>query len=52
MANQQSEPHDDIIKRMKARVALNQKESERLGHCVACDPTRSLQQKNYGKRTS
>jgi len=34
-ANRQSCPHDDVIMRMKARVASKQKESEPLGHCAA-----------------
>jgi len=38
MANQQSVPHDDIIRRMKPSVAWRQKESEPLGHCAACEP--------------
>jgi len=37
---------------MKARAAWEQRESEPLGHCAACDPKRSLQPKNDKKRTS
>jgi len=52
MANQQSAPHNDIIKQMKARAAWKQRECEPLGHCAACDPKRSLQPSNDEKRTS
>jgi len=44
--------HDDIINQMRARAASKQKEHEPLGHCAACDPKRSLRQRNDEKRTS
>jgi len=40
------------IKRMKARAAWRQTESEPLGHCAAGDPKRSLRQGNDEKCTS
>jgi hypothetical protein len=43
MANQQTGPPNNIIKRMKATAAWKQKESEPLGYCAACDPNRSFQ---------
>jgi len=52
MANRRSGPHNDVIKQIKARAAWKQKESEPLGHCVACVPKRSLWPRNYEKDTS
>jgi len=51
-ANQQSGPHNDIIKQMKARVAWKQNESEPLGHCANYDLKRSLRPRNDEKCTS
>jgi len=50
-ANCQSYPHDDIIKRIKARVAWGQKGSEHWHHCIAYDPKRNIRQRKDGKRT-
>jgi hypothetical protein len=36
--NQQCVQSNDVIERMKARVAWRQRESEPWGHCAACDP--------------
>ena len=52
MVNRQSTPHNDVIKRMKARAAWMQRECEPLGQCTACDPKRSLRPRNDAKRTS
>jgi len=38
MANQQSGPPKDDMKRIKAIVAWMQTESEHLEHCPTCDP--------------
>jgi len=51
MANRHSSPHDDVVKRMKAREAWRQKESKCWDHCAACDLKGSFQRRNNGKRT-
>jgi len=52
MANRQSCPPNDVIKRMKASEAWKQNESEPLGLCAACDSKRCLWPKNDEWRTS
>jgi len=52
MANRRSIPHDDVIWRIKTRVAWTERGSESWEHCAACDPKRSLRRRNDGKRTS
>ena len=52
MANLQSGPHNDVIKRMKASADCKQYQSDFFGHCAACDPKRSLQLRNNEKWTS
>jgi len=48
-ANRRSVPHHNVIKRRMARVAAKQKEFEPLGHCVVCDPKRSVWPRNNMK---
>ena len=52
IVNRQSTPHNDVIKRMKARAAWTQGMSEPWGHCTTCNPKRSLRPRNDEKRTS
>jgi len=52
MANWQSVQYNDVIKRIGARAVWRQKNSEPLWHCAACDPIRSLWQRNDEKHTS
>jgi len=51
-ANRQRGLPNDVIEQMKARAAWRQQESEPLGHCVACDPKRTLWQRNNKKLIS
>jgi len=50
-ANQAIDPHDNIIKQMKARAAWKLNKSEPKVHCVACNPKTSLRQSEDKKRT-
>jgi hypothetical protein len=43
--------HNDVINQMKASATWMQTESQPLGHCAACDHTRSLRQRNNKKRS-
>jgi len=52
MANRHSCPPNDVIKRMKARAAWKQTESEPMGHCATCDANRSLWPRNNEKCSS
>jgi len=51
MATWQSNPHDDVIKLMKASVASRRKQSEHWEHCAAYDQKRSFRRRNEGKPT-
>jgi len=50
--NQQSAPHDDVIKLIKERAAWKQNGLQPWERCAACDPQRSLQRGKADKLTS
>jgi len=47
-ANRPRNPHSDVIKQIKARVAWRQKRSDRWEHCAAYDPKRSFRRRKDG----
>jgi hypothetical protein len=51
MSNRPSTPPNNIIQRTRIRAVWRRRESEPLVHCAACNTKRSLQQRNYEKRT-
>jgi len=51
-ANRKSSQPNDVIKPMKERAVLRQRETEPLGHCAAWDPKRGLRRRSDEKRTS